>query len=130
MCRAANDALTAAEAEITSRQSALEFAKTDFDRGQELIKTGFITKQVFDQRKRNFDSAAAAVQSFTSQRDQAKSAIENSEAEVDRIQSIINDLTLGVAANRTGPVSAWPAQAKSSPPARRSSPSSTSPTST
>ncbi len=36
----ANDALAAAEAEITSRQSALEFAKSDFERGQELIKTG------------------------------------------------------------------------------------------
>jgi HlyD family secretion protein len=90
----ANDALAAAEAEITSRQSALEFAKSDFERGQELMKTGFITKQVFEQRKRNFDSAVAAVQSFTSQLDQALSQIANSEAEVDRVQSIIDDLTL------------------------------------
>jgi HlyD family secretion protein len=90
----ANDALASAEAEITSRQSALEFAKSDFERGQELMKTGFITKQVFEQRKRNYDSATAAVQSFTSQRDQALSQIANSEAEVDRIQSIIDDLTL------------------------------------
>src|SRR5271166_1569360 len=90
----ANDALASAEAEITSRQSALEFAKSDFERGQELMKTGFITKQVFEQRKRNFDSAVAAVQSFTSQRDQALSQIANAEAEVDRVQSIIDDLTL------------------------------------
>ena len=102
----ANDALASAEAEITSRQSALEFAKSDFERGQELMKTGFITKQVFEQRKRNFDSAVAAVQSFTSQRDQALSQIANSEAEVDRVQSIIDDLTL--VSPRTGarPVSA------------------------
>jgi HlyD family secretion protein len=90
----ANDALAASEAEITSRESALEFAKSDFERGQELMKTGFITKQVFEQRKRNYDSATAAVQSFTSQRDQALSQIANSEAEVDRVQSIIDDLTL------------------------------------
>src|SRR5271169_400345 len=90
----AKDALAAAEAEITSRQSALEFAKSDFERGQELMKTGFITKQVFEQRKRNYDSAVAAVQSFTSQRDQAQSKIKNSEAEVERIESIIKDLTL------------------------------------
>ena len=90
----ANDALAAAEAEIASRQSALEFAKSDFQRGQELIKSGHITKQTFEQRKRNLDSAVAAVQSFTSQRDQALSQIANSEAEVDRIQSIIDDLTL------------------------------------
>jgi HlyD family secretion protein len=90
----ANDALASAEAEITSRQSALEFAKSDFERGQELMKSGFITKQVFEQRKRNFDSAVAAVQNFTSQRDQALSQIANAEAEVDRVQSIIDDLTL------------------------------------
>jgi HlyD family secretion protein len=90
----ANNALTAAEAEITSRQSQLEFSKTDFARGQELIKTGYITKQSFDQRRRNFDSATAAVAAATAQRDQAKSAIKNSEAEVERIQSIITDLTL------------------------------------
>ena len=51
----ANDALAAAEAEITARQSALDFAKSDFERGQELIKTGFITKQIFEQRKRNYE---------------------------------------------------------------------------
>ncbi len=90
----ANDALAAAEAEIASRESALEFAKADFERGQQLMKTGHITKQVFEQRKRNYNSAIAAVKSFTSQRDQALSQIANSEAEVDRIQSIINDLTL------------------------------------
>jgi HlyD family secretion protein len=90
----ANDALASAEAEITSRQSALEFAKSDFERGQQLIKAGHITKQTFEQRKRNLDSAVAAVQSFTSQRDQALSQIANSEAEVDRVQSIIDDLTL------------------------------------
>jgi HlyD family secretion protein len=90
----ANDALAAAEAEIAARQSAMEFAKSDFQRGQELMKTGFITKQVFEQRKRNYDSAVAAVQSYTSQRDQALSQIANAEAEVDRVQSIINDLTL------------------------------------
>jgi HlyD family secretion protein len=90
----AKDALVAAESEIVSRKSALEFAKSDFERGQELMKSGFITKQVFEQRKRNYDSAVAAVQSFTSQRDQAQSKIKNSEAEVERIESIIMDMTL------------------------------------
>jgi len=88
------NALSAAEAEIASRQSALEFAKSDFARGQELMKSGFITKQTFEQRKRNLDSSVAAVASFTSQRDQAQSQIKNSEAEVERIEAIIKDLTL------------------------------------
>jgi HlyD family secretion protein len=90
----ANDALAAAEAEIASRQASFEFAKADLARGQELLKTGSITKQTVDQRQRNYDAAVAAVKSFTSQRDQALSQIANSEAEVDRIQSIIEDLTL------------------------------------
>ena len=90
----AKDALAAAEAEILSRQSALDFAKSDFERGRELLKTGSITKQTVDQRQRNYDAAAAAVKSYTSQRDQAQSQIKNSEAEVERIESIIHDLTL------------------------------------
>jgi HlyD family secretion protein len=90
----AKDALTAAQAEIASRQGALEFAKSDFERGAQLIKTGTITKQTYEQRKRNYDSADAAVKTVIAQRDQAQSKIKNSEAEVDRIQSIINDLTL------------------------------------
>jgi HlyD family secretion protein len=88
------DALAAAEAEILSRQSALDFATADLARGRELLKTGSITKQTVDQRQRNYDSAAAAVKSFTSQRDVAQSQIKNSEAEVERIESIIHDLTL------------------------------------
>ena len=55
----AKDALVAAESEIVSRQSALDFAKSDFERGQELVKNGHLTKQVFEQRKRNFESAEA-----------------------------------------------------------------------
>ncbi len=92
--QSSKDALAAAEAEIAARQSALEFAKSDFGRGQELMKTGFITKQAFEQRKRNLDAAVASVASFTSQRDQAQSQIKNSEAEVERIEAIIKDLTL------------------------------------
>ncbi len=90
----AKDALTAAELEIASRQSALEFAKSDFERGAQLLKSGYITKQIYEQRKRNYDAADAAVKSVTAQRDQARSTIKNSEAEVERIQAIIKDLTL------------------------------------
>ena len=60
----ANDALAASEAEIGTRQSALEFAKADFERGEELIKTGTITQQDYDKRRENYDAAVAAVQTF------------------------------------------------------------------
>ncbi|MBV8473822.1 MAG: efflux RND transporter periplasmic adaptor subunit [Hyphomicrobiales bacterium] len=88
------DALKAAEAEIASRQSALDFSKADFERGEALIKAGHITKQTYEQRKRNYEAADAAVKSTLAQRDQAQSAIKNAEAEVDRIQAVLHDLTL------------------------------------
>ncbi len=95
-------ALTQAEAEIASRQSALEFAKSEFERGTELIKTGAITQKDQDQRRRNYESADAAVKAMTAQRDQALSAITKAQAEVERIQSILQDLVL--VSPRTGRV--------------------------
>jgi HlyD family secretion protein len=88
------DALAAAQADIASRQAGLEFAKSDFERGQELLKTGFITKQAFDERQRNYDAAQAAVQSMTAQRDEAQKSIEIAKAKVEQIQAMIDDLTL------------------------------------
>ena len=90
----AKDALAAAEAEIGTRQSTLDFAKSDFQRAQELIKGGTISLQTFEQRKRNYQSADASLRAVTSKRDQAQSAIKNAEAQVDRIQSVLHDLTL------------------------------------
>ena len=92
--QSAHDALAGAESEIASRRSALEFAKSDFERGQALMKSGFITKQSFEERQRNFESAEAAVQNTTARRDQAQSAIKAAEANVQQIESMIHDLTL------------------------------------
>ncbi len=92
--QAAQDALAGAESEIASRRSALEFAKSDFERGQALMKSGFITKQAFEERQRNYESAEAAVQNMTARRDQAQSAIKVAEAKVQQIESMIHDLTL------------------------------------
>jgi HlyD family secretion protein len=90
----AKDALATAEADIGARQSNLDFAKSDFLRAQELIKTGTISVQTFQQRQRNYQSADAALRSVTAKRDQAQSAIKNAEAQVDRIQSVLHDLIL------------------------------------
>jgi HlyD family secretion protein len=90
----AKDALVSAEAEIASRQSALDYAKSDYERGVELVKTSIITKQTFEQRKRNYESADASLKAAMSQRDQAQSSITSAQAQVERIQSILHDLTL------------------------------------
>ncbi len=92
----ANDALAAAEAEISVRQSALDYAKSDFNRAQQLIagKTGAISQQSFEQSRRNFEVASSSLKAMTAQRDQARSAIKSAKAQVDRNQSVLDDLTL------------------------------------
>jgi HlyD family secretion protein len=90
----AKDGLASAEAEIASRQAALEFAKSDFERGQELMKTGFITKQLFQERQRNYEAADAAVKNMTAQRDEAQKSIQIAEAKLQQIESMIHDLAL------------------------------------
>lgn len=90
----AKDAVAAAEAEIMTRQAALEFAKGDFERGVELLKSGNITKQAYDQRQRNYEGAQAATTTVQSQRDQARAAVANANAEVERIQAMLADLAL------------------------------------
>lgn len=90
----AKDAVAAAEAEIMTRQAALEFAKGDFERGVELLKSGNITKQSYDQRQRNYEGAQAATTAVKSQRDQAQAAVANANAEVERIQAMLADLVL------------------------------------
>ena len=92
--QSAKHASEAAEADIVSRQAALEFAKSDFERGQELMKTGFITKQTFQERQRNYEAAQAAVQTMTAQRDEAQKAIQVAQAKLQEIQAMIDDLTI------------------------------------
>ena len=92
--QSAQGALAAAEADIGSRKAALEFAKSDFERGQELMKSGFITKQLFEERQRNYASAEAAVKTMAARRDQARASIAAAEAKVQQIESMIQDLTL------------------------------------
>ena len=92
--QAAHDALAGAEAEITSRRAALKFAKSDFERGEALMKSGYITGQIFEERQRNYVAANAAVINMTARRDEAQNAIKFAEAKVEEIESKIQDLTL------------------------------------
>ena len=58
------------------------------------MKTGFITKQEFEQRQRNYATADAAVRTMIARKDEAQSSIKSAEAKVQEIQSVIHDLTL------------------------------------
>jgi HlyD family secretion protein len=90
----AKKALAEAIALIAQRQSDLDFARTDFDRGKMLIEHGHISQQMLDQRRNKFEAADAAYVAAEAQRDQAEAAIKSAVADVERLQSILVDLVL------------------------------------
>jgi len=98
----AKQTLIEAEALIDQRNAVLAAAKSDFERGEQLVEKQIITQQTYDQRKRNYEGAQANVQAAIAQRDQAQAAIKSAEAEVDRIEAVLHDLVL--VSPRTGRV--------------------------
>jgi HlyD family secretion protein len=98
----AKQAMAEAESLISQRNAVLAAAKSDFERGQELVSKQIITQQTFDQRRRNYEGAEAGVVGATAQRDQADASIKSAQAEAERIESILHDLVL--VSPRTGRV--------------------------
>jgi HlyD family secretion protein len=90
----AKQALAEAVALMAQRKSDLDFTRTDYERGKILIEHGNIPQQVLDQRRNKFEAAEAAYVAANAQRDQADAAINVAEAEVQRLQSVLVDLTL------------------------------------
>lgn len=91
-----------AESLIDQRKAVLAAAKSDFERGEELVGKQIITQQTFDQRRRNYEGAEANVVGAIAQRDQADAAIKSAQADVERLESILHDLIL--VSPRTGRV--------------------------
>jgi multidrug efflux system membrane fusion protein len=54
-------ALDSARAQAQRDQAALEYAQGNFSRGQELMKSGYVAKDTFDQRSSNMRGAEAAL---------------------------------------------------------------------
>jgi HlyD family secretion protein len=98
----AKNALAEAESLITQRNAVLAAAKSDFERGKELVVKAIISQQTFDQRRRDYEGAEASVQGAIAQRDQADAAVKSAQAEVERIDSVLHDLIL--VSPRTGRV--------------------------
>jgi HlyD family secretion protein len=90
----AKQASAEAVALIAQRKSELDTARVDYERGRNLIQSGFITQQLLEQRRNRLDSAEALYVAANAQRDQAESQIKASEADVERLQSILVDLVL------------------------------------
>jgi HlyD family secretion protein len=90
----AKQALAEAVALIAQRKSDLDFARTDYERGQFLVQHQNISQQVVDLRRNKFEAAEAALTAANAQRDQADAAINAAVADVERLQSILVDLVL------------------------------------
>ena len=78
-----------AEALIAQRKSDQILARTDAERGKELVAKGYLSKQVDDQRSAKADAADAALRAAQAQRDQAQFAIHASEADAEQIKAIL-----------------------------------------
>jgi HlyD family secretion protein len=90
----AKHALAEAKALIAQRTSDVTLTTTDMERGRQLVRTGALTQQVFDQRVSKAETAKAALKAAEAQRDQAQFAIKSAEADVDRLEAILVDLVL------------------------------------
>jgi HlyD family secretion protein len=90
----AKHTLAAAEAKIAQAKADLVFATADLERGKELVEKGWLTKQMYDQRVDRFSTDKATVDAAEKQADAARSVVEAAQAEVERISSILTDLTI------------------------------------
>jgi HlyD family secretion protein len=90
----AKQALTEVEALIAQRKSDHVYAMDDVARGRPLVEKGWLTKQVFDQRVTKSEVTEAALRAAEAQHEAAQFAIKTTQAEVERIEAILVDLTL------------------------------------
>lgn len=90
----AKQSLAEAEALIAQRTSDVDFTKADNERAQQLLSRGVMSKQDADRRRNAYQSAEANYRAAVAQRDQAQHAIQTAEADVERVQAILTDLTL------------------------------------
>lgn len=95
----AKQALAEAKALIAQRAGDLDFAQSDFNRGQALVRQGYLTEQTFDMRRSRYNVAQAALDAANAQRDQAQFAIDAAEADVQRLEAMLVDLVLRAPVN-------------------------------
>ena len=98
--KAASSNYDAAVATQAQRQSDLDKAKLDWQRGQELYRQQLISKQEYDSTKATYDSAVAAVTASQAQvdqmqaaREQARSNSEEARAVLRRTQDVLRKTT-------------------------------------
>ncbi|MDI7861949.1 HlyD family efflux transporter periplasmic adaptor subunit [Rhizobiaceae bacterium n13] len=90
----AEAAVTEADASILQRDSDRVVARSSYDRTVELVKKGTATKQMQDEREAQLKSAEAAYTAAQAARQQALAAIKAAEAEVSRLNAVLEDMVI------------------------------------
>lgn len=90
----AESALSEADAQIAQRDSDRALAQASFDRIDALFKKGHATAQMRDEAQNKLNVATAAYQAMVAARAQAESSIKAAEADVSRLNAIIEDMVL------------------------------------
>jgi len=90
----AESALSEVDAQIQQRDSDRALAQSSFDRIDALFKKGHATAQVRDEAMNKLKVATAAYQAALAARAQAESSIKAAEADVSRLNAIIEDMVL------------------------------------
>lgn len=92
--RQAQRALDEARANVGQQQALLTLAGQQMDRAETLLKNGWITKEIFDQRRQVLDGANAAVTAAYARVAQAEHALEAAQHDVSLYQVNIADNAL------------------------------------
>lgn len=90
----AESALSEVDAMIAQHDSDRQLAKTSFDRLAALFKSGHTTAQVRDEAQNRLNVAEAAYRAAVASRAQSEAAIKAAEADVSRLNAIIEDMVL------------------------------------
>ncbi|WP_018181051.1 HlyD family secretion protein [Kaistia granuli] len=90
----AESALSEVDAQISQRDSDVALAQASFDRIDALFKKGHATAQMRDEAQNKLRVATAAYQAAVAARAQAESAIKVAEADVSRLNAILEDMVL------------------------------------
>jgi len=88
------ETLAKAESDVQARQADVTLAQQQMQRAETLVKEGWTTREKYDQRKQELDSATAALTSATKQIDEAQAAVKAADANVERLQAQFNDTTI------------------------------------
>ncbi|MGH6760997.1 MAG: HlyD family secretion protein [Phyllobacterium sp.] len=90
----AESALSEVDAMIAQHDSDLQLARTSFNRLEALFKSGHTTAQVRDEAQNKLNVSEAAYQAAIAARAQSAAAIKAAEADVSRLNAIIEDMVL------------------------------------